>query len=57
MKDQASRIVLLREQVKQWQYSLETLGGAERLAQRGRIADAERQLRALLTPAESAAQD
>jgi hypothetical protein len=55
MEDQSATIVRLRRQIEEFRYSLESLGAAERLTQRGRIEDAERQVRELLAPADVAA--
>lgn len=54
MEDQTATIVRLRREIEEGQYSLETLGGAKRLAQRDRIADSQRKLRLLLEPADLA---
>jgi hypothetical protein len=54
MQDQTAAIARLRRQIEESQYSLETLSAAERLAQRGRIADSQRELRVLLEPADVA---
>src|SRR4051794_39474808 len=42
-------------QIETFRYRLESLGAAERLARRGRIADAERQVRRLTAPTDTAA--
>ena len=55
MEDKTEMIVRLRRQIEEGQYSLETLGGAKRLAQRDRIADSQRKLQLLLEPAGDAA--
>jgi hypothetical protein len=52
MEDQTAAIIRLRRQIETFRYSLESLGAAERLTQRGRIADAERQVRRLLAGAD-----
>ena len=54
MEDHTARLADLRSQLTELRYSLESLGGAKRLAQRGRIADVERQIGGLLAPAELA---
>ena len=51
MEDQSALIVRLRQQLDTFQYSLDSLGAAERLSQRGRIEDTQRQLRLLAMPA------
>ena len=55
MEDQTATIIRLRRQIENFRYSLESLGAAERLTQRGRIADAERRVRRLLAPTDAAA--
>lgn len=54
MEDQKALVVRLRRQADALRYSLESLGAAERLNQRGRIADVERRISGLLAPADVA---
>jgi len=50
MEDQKAQLVQLREKLDGLRFGLDSLGAAGRLTQRGKIEDAERQIRVLLSP-------
>ena len=51
MEDKTALVTSLRRQLDELRYSLESPGGAKRLAQRDKIAHVERRIGSLLAPA------